>query len=98
MENCKAAKVDRGLEGEGCREKQTTSLPIQCLTINLYYFYFPSYKEFMLSFFSIPSNGNCFEVHNSRVILLTSVFFSDAQHPLGYKSVTYYYKLAFSKL
>lgn len=81
-----------GLGGEGCSEKQTTMLSIQGLTINLYYFYFPSYKEFMLSFFSLPFNGNSFKAHNSQVIFfLTSAFFSDAQHQLGYKSVIYYY-------
>lgn len=76
-ENYKAQRWMRCLRGEGCCEKQTTMLPIQCLTINLYYFYFPSYKEFMLSFFSLPSNGNSFKAHNSPVIFVfnLSLFF-----------------------
>lgn len=89
----------RGPTRGGCYEKQTTMLPIQCLTLNLYYFYFPSYKECMLpSSASLPI-AILLKLIIFKSLFLTSVFFSDAQHQLGYKSVIYYTtSLGLSKL
>lgn len=83
----------RGPKRGGCYEKQTTMLPIQCFSLTLYYFYFLSYKECMLSSSASLPMAILLKLIIFKSLFLTSAFFSDAQHQLGYKSVIYYYQV-----